>query len=67
MDPQTLPAEAQELYRRIKDRYTIGFESFRPADDLHLHLLKVTDLEQLLAGKDPLKKMDRPFGLCMAT
>ncbi|XOF34919.1 MAG: class I SAM-dependent methyltransferase [Candidatus Electrothrix sp. YB6] len=55
MDPQTLPAEAQELYRKIKDRYTIGFESFRPADDLHLHLLKVTDLEQLLAGKDPLK------------
>ena len=55
MDPQTLPAEAQELYQNIKKQYTVGFESLKLAEDLQLHLLKITDLEQVLAGKDPLK------------
>jgi predicted nicotinamide N-methyase len=55
MDPQTLPAEAQALYQRIKKQYSVGFESLKLADDLHLHLLKITDLEQVLDGKDPLK------------
>ncbi len=55
MDPQTLPAEAQELYQNIKKQYSVGFESLKLAQDLHLHLLKITDLEQVLAGKDPLK------------
>jgi predicted nicotinamide N-methyase len=55
MDPQTLPAEAQELYQKITEQYKVGFESLKLAEDLHLHLLKITDLEQVLAGKDPLK------------
>ena len=55
MDPQTLPAETQELYNRIKQQYRVGFESLKLGDDLQLHLLKIIDLEQLLAGKDPLK------------
>ena len=55
MDPQTLPAEAQEIYLKIKEQYKVGFESLKLADEIHLHLLKVTDLEQILAGKDPLK------------
>jgi len=55
MDPQTLPAEAQELYQNITEQYKVGFESLKLAEDLHLHLLKITDLEQVLAGKDPLK------------
>ena len=55
MDPQTLPAEEQELYRKIREQYKVGFESLRLSDDIHLHLLKITDLEQILAGKDPLK------------
>lgn len=55
MDPQTLPAEAQELYHKIKEQYSVGFESLKLADDLHLHLLKITDIEQILNGKDPLK------------
>jgi predicted nicotinamide N-methyase len=55
MDPQTLPAEAQELYQKIKKCYRVGFESLKLASDLHLHLLKITDLEQVLEGKDPLK------------
>jgi predicted nicotinamide N-methyase len=55
MDPQTLPAPAQELYQKIREQYSVGFESLKLADDLHLHLLKITDLEQILEGKDPLK------------
>ncbi len=55
MDPQTLPAPTQELYYEIRKQYTVGFESLKLAQDLHLHLLKITDLEQVLAGKDPLK------------
>ncbi|MCI5190672.1 MAG: methyltransferase domain-containing protein [Candidatus Electrothrix sp. AS4_5] len=55
MDPQTLPAEAQDLYHKIKKQYRVGFESLKLEDDLHLHLLKITDIEQMLDGKDPLK------------
>ena len=55
MDPQTLPAETQDLYRNIKKQYKVGFESLKPGSDIHLHLLKITDLEQVLAGKDPLR------------
>jgi 2-polyprenyl-3-methyl-5-hydroxy-6-metoxy-1,4-benzoquinol methylase len=55
MDPQTLPAEIQELYQKIKKQYPVGFESLKLEEDLHLHLLKMTDLEKVLAGKDPLK------------
>jgi predicted nicotinamide N-methyase len=55
MDPQTLPAEARALYQRIREQYSVGFESLKLSDDLHLHLLKITDLEQILQGRDPLK------------
>ena len=55
MDPQTLPAETQDLYQNIKKQYKVGFESLKPGSDIHLHLLKITDLEQVLAGKDPLR------------
>ena len=55
MDPQTLPADAQELYRQITQQYKVDFESLKLTDDLKLYLLKITDLEQVLGGKDPLK------------
>ncbi len=55
MDPQTLPAETQELYHAIKKQYRVGFESLKLEDDLQLYLLKITDIEEMLAGKDPLK------------
>lgn len=62
MDPQTLPVEAQKIYSAIKERYSVGFESLKPAHDLHLHLLKITDIEQILKGKDPLKNPEEfPF------
>ncbi len=55
MDPQTLPVEVLKLYNKIKKQYSVDFESLKLADDLHLRLLKLTDIEQILAGKDPLK------------
>jgi predicted nicotinamide N-methyase len=62
MDPRTLPDEAQHLYNTIKKQYTVGFESLRLDEDLQLQLLKITDLEQILDGKDPLKNpSDFPF------
>lgn len=54
MDPQTLPAEERALYEKIRNEYRVAFD---PLDlgPVRLNLLKVTDLEPLLAGKDPLK------------
>ena len=61
MDPHFLPAEALALYNTIKDRYQVAFEPFRVRDH-QLQLLKITDLEQILEGKDPLKDVSSfPF------
>ncbi len=61
MDPQTLPAGAQELYQKIKKEYQIGFEPLQ-FGDTRLNLLTVSDLEALLDGKDALKNVsDFPF------
>lgn len=61
MDPQTLPAAEQDLYRTIKEQYTVGFEPLS-FGGIRLNLLAVNDLEQLLEGKDALKNVaDFPF------
>jgi len=61
MDPQTLPAEARELYEKIKKEYRVGFEPLH-LGDIRLNLLTVSDLEPLLEGKDALKNVsDFPF------
>ncbi len=61
MDPQTLPSEELHLYNAIKQRYQVAFEPFRVGDHA-LQLLKITDLEQILEGKDPLKDVSSfPF------
>lgn len=61
MDPQTLPADAQELYQKIKKQYTVGFEPLQ-FGETRLNLLTVSDLEALLDGKDALKNVsDFPF------
>lgn len=54
MDPQTLPAEEQAVYQRIKKEYNVAFEPLQ-LGDYRLNLLRATDLEQILDGKDPLK------------
>jgi predicted nicotinamide N-methyase len=61
MDPQTLPAHERELYNTIKNRYTVAFEPLKIREH-KLQLLKITDLEQILEGKDPLKDVSTfPF------
>jgi len=61
MDPKTLPAFERTLYNNIKDRYKVAFEALKIRDH-HLQLLKITDLEQILDGKDPLKDVSTfPF------
>lgn len=54
MDPQTLPAQAQAIYQQIKKEYKVAFEPLQ-LGDVRLNLLRATDLEQILGGKDPLK------------
>jgi predicted nicotinamide N-methyase len=61
MDPQTLPAFELTLYNTVKDRYKVAFELLRIREH-RLQLLKITDLEQILDGKDPLKDVSTfPF------
>ncbi len=61
MDPQTLPAREQEMYRRIRQQYKVAFEPLT-VGNVRLNLLKMTDLEEILDGKDPLQNVSEfPF------
>ncbi len=62
MDPQTLPAPALELYDKIRKRYKrLAFEPLQ-LGDIRLNLLKITDLEQILDGRNPLEDVSAfPF------
>ncbi|MDD2464187.1 MAG: methyltransferase domain-containing protein [Desulfobulbus sp.] len=61
MDPQTLPEIELNLYNAIKSQYKVAFEPLKIREHA-LHLLKITDLEQILDGKDPLKDVSTfPF------
>lgn len=61
MDPKTLPAVEQALYNTVKERYKVAFEPLKIREH-QLQLLKITDLEQILEGKDPLKDVSTfPF------
>jgi predicted nicotinamide N-methyase len=61
MDPQTLPADELNRYNAIKSQYKVAFEPLKIREH-GLHLLKITDLEQILDGKDPLKDVSSfPF------
>ncbi len=54
MDPNTLPEKELELYNAIKAKYKVGFEPLT-VQDHRLNILRYTDLEQILDGRDPLK------------
>lgn len=56
MDPQTLPAKELALYTELKKELKVAFEPLT-VQQYRLNLLKCTDLEQLLDGKDPLKNV----------
>jgi len=54
MDPQTLPEKELALYNSIASELKVAFEPLK-VQNTRLNLLRCTDLEQLLDGKDPLK------------
>ncbi len=61
MDPQTLPAQVQDLYTKIRKQYKVAFEPLQ-LGEVHLNLLKVTDLEEMLEGRDPFQDVSEfPF------
>lgn len=58
---QDLPEQAAKLLRKIRKDYHVAFEPFRTRD-VELQLLKVQDLECVLKGRDPFKKVSEfPF------
>ncbi|BCO10061.1 hypothetical protein GF1_24370 [Desulfolithobacter dissulfuricans] len=61
MDPQTLPAQVQDLYTKIRKQYKVAFEPLQ-LGEVRLNLLKVTDLEEMLDGRDPFQDVSEfPF------
>ncbi len=61
MDIRTLPDRERQLYNELKNRYKLHFDSVR-INDHTIRLLKVTDLEEILDGKDPFANVsDFPF------
>ena len=61
MDPRTLPPSELALYNTIKEQYKVAFEPLKIKDH-QLYLLKITDLEQILGGVDPLQDVSNfPF------
>lgn len=61
MEEGRLPDKASKLLREIRKKYKVALEPFEIADQ-KLQLLKVTDLEALLGGKDPFANVSEfPF------
>jgi len=61
MDPRTLPPDILPIYERLRHAYAVGFEPVR-LGELRLHLLRITDIEPLLDGKNPLEDVSAfPF------
>lgn len=52
METKNLPEKAKDILKRIRKEYKVGFEPLR-VRDIELQILQVTDLEHLLAGRDP--------------
>ncbi|MEN8140571.1 MAG: methyltransferase domain-containing protein [Thermodesulfobacteriota bacterium] len=56
-----LSEKTQKILRRIRKKYKVDFQKLKIRDQ-ELEILKVTDLEQLLAGKDPFANVQEfPF------
>ena len=52
MDIRTLPDGERAVYNSLKGRYSLHFTSLKIADHT-IHLLKPSDMEELLDGQDP--------------
>lgn len=56
-----IPEKIAPLYKKIAKRYKVGFETLKLGKE-PLKLLQISDLEPLLAGKDPFKDVSTfPF------
>ena len=53
MDPQTLPPEARALYDSIHAKAKVRFEPLTVGEH-RLNILRMTDMEEILGGKNPL-------------
>lgn len=61
MDIRTLPDIERDIYNRLRGQYKLYFEPLKLGEDT-LRLLKIADLEELLAGKDPFANVSEfPF------
>lgn len=61
MDIRTLPELERNIYNRIKAQYKLDFDRFKVGGTT-LRLLKIADIEEFLAGKDPLANVSEfPF------
>ncbi len=61
MTANQLPEKAAAILSKLRKKYKVAFEDLRIRDH-NLKLLQVTDIEPLLAGKDPFKNVsDFPF------
>lgn len=61
MDIRTLPDTEREIYNRLRDSYSLHFETLNLGDDT-VRLLKASNLEELLDGKDPFENVSEfPF------
>ena len=57
MKADDLPGKAADILKQIRKKYKVGFETLA-LQDKQLQILQVTDIEPLLAGKDPFKNTD---------
>lgn len=61
MDIRTLPDFERHIYNRIQKQYRLTFDRLKIGEDV-IRLLKVADLEEFLAGKDPFANVSEfPF------
>ncbi len=61
MNANDLPGKAAEIYKKIRRKHKVAFETLK-LNDKEIKILQVTDLESLLAGKDPFKDVSEfPF------
>lgn len=61
MDIRTLPEKERDIYNRLKEKHSLTFDRLKLGEDT-VRLLKVADLEEFLAGKDPFENVSEfPF------
>lgn len=61
MDIRTLPEREREIYNTIRKQYTLTFDRLKLGEET-IRILKVADLEEFLAGKDPFENVSEfPF------